>query len=86
MLRSEFMTTAKVFWSGRSQAVRLPREFRVAGDEVRIRRSGAALILEPIAQDWAWLDALPKTIDDDFATAVLEPVGEQQRPDLDYFK
>ena len=44
--------TAKIFWSGRSQAVRLPKEFRMNGDEVRIREQGAALLLEPIASDW----------------------------------
>ena len=38
--------TAKLFWSGRSQAVRLPKEFRMTGDEVRIRKQGAAVILE----------------------------------------
>jgi antitoxin VapB len=38
---------AKVFWSGRSQAVRLPQEFRFEGDEVLIRREGSAVILEP---------------------------------------
>ena len=54
------MATAKVFWSGRSQAVRLPKEFRVDGDEVRIRRQGSKIILEPIPEDWAWLDALHK--------------------------
>ena len=31
------MDTAKIFWSGRSQAVRLPKEFRVDEQEVRIR-------------------------------------------------
>jgi antitoxin VapB len=38
------METAKLFWSGRSQAVRLPKEFRIDGSEVRIRRHGAAII------------------------------------------
>jgi antitoxin VapB len=38
---------AKVFWSGRSQAVRLPKEFRVDGDSVFIRREGNSIILEP---------------------------------------
>lgn len=38
---------AKVFWSGRSQAVRLPREFRFDTDEVTVRREGNRLILEP---------------------------------------
>lgn len=39
---------AKVFWSGRSQAVRLPKEFRFDANEVAIRRQGDAVILEPI--------------------------------------
>ena len=34
------METAKVFWSGRSQAVRLPKAYRFESDEVRIRRHG----------------------------------------------
>jgi virulence-associated protein VagC len=39
---------AKVFWTGRSQAVRLPKEFRFAASEVAVRRSGRRVILEPI--------------------------------------
>ena len=58
--------TAKLFWSGRSQAVRLPKEFRLAGDEVRIRKQGAAVILEPIATDWQWLDDIAGKFPDDF--------------------
>ena len=58
--------TAKLFWSGRSQAVRLPKEFRMKGDEVRIRKQGTALILEPVALDWAWLDAISGAFSDDF--------------------
>ena len=38
---------AKVFWSGPSQAVRLPKAFRFTTDEVTVRRVGDALILEP---------------------------------------
>jgi antitoxin VapB len=41
------MATAKLFWSGRSQAVRLPKDFRFRGEEARIRRHGHAVILEP---------------------------------------
>jgi antitoxin VapB len=40
--------TAKLFMHGRSQAVRLPKEFRLPGQEVSVRRLGRALILEPI--------------------------------------
>ncbi len=74
--------TAKVFWSGRSQAVRLPMEFRFQGQEVRIRKQGASVILEPIPRDWSWLDGL-KPLDADAADAALEQAGEQSRPELD---
>jgi len=80
------METAKVFWSGRSQAVRLPKEFRFKADMVRIRRHGQEVILEPIAQDWAWLDALIGPLDDDFVQAASEQPAAQERPELDFFK
>jgi antitoxin VapB len=41
---------AKLFANGRSQAVRLPREFRFDGKEVAIRREGTSVILEPVAK------------------------------------
>lgn len=46
------MATAKLFKTGRSQAVRLPKEFRFEGKEVRIRRLGNGVLLEPIKTDW----------------------------------
>jgi antitoxin VapB len=42
---------AKLFQNGRSQAVRLPREFRFEGDRVRIRRVGRGVLLEPLILD-----------------------------------
>jgi antitoxin VapB len=42
---------AKLFQNGRSQAVRLPREFRFEGDRVRIRRVAQGVLLEPLIQD-----------------------------------
>jgi antitoxin VapB len=39
---------AKLFMHGRSQAVRLPKEFRLPGKEVRVSRDGSKVILEPI--------------------------------------
>lgn len=77
------MTNAKLFWSGRSQAVRLPKEFRFAGEEVRVRRHGDAVILEPIATDWSWLDAIAGTFSDDFFRDGREPMSPQERPELD---
>lgn len=80
------METAKVFWSGRSQAVRLPKAFRFETEEVRIRRHGASVILEPVAQDWAWLEALTGVPDADFVQAAAERLLEQERPALDFFE
>lgn len=77
------METAKVFWSGRSQAVRLPKGFRLNTDTVRIRKHGNSIVLEPIAEDWDWLDAIVGAIDDDFEKAVNESVEQQNRPELD---
>jgi hypothetical protein len=45
---------AKLFWNGRSQAVRLPKEFRFAGGEVAIRREGDRVILEPVRAAPGW--------------------------------
>jgi antitoxin VapB len=42
---------AKLFQNGRSQAVRLPKEFRFEGDRVRIRRVAQGVLLEPFIQD-----------------------------------
>ncbi len=46
-------TTAKLFKNGRSQAVRLPKEFRFKGDRVKIRKENNKVILEPLEQaEW----------------------------------
>lgn len=75
--------TAKLFWTGRSQAVRLPKEFRMDGAEVRIRKQGAAVVLEPVTTDWTWLDAIEgKFSRDFFAEGRKQPV-HQVRPALD---
>ena len=52
------MQTAKLFMNGRSQAVRLPKQFRFEGEQVRIFREGRRVVLEPLtperdAEFWA---------------------------------
>jgi antitoxin VapB len=42
--------TAKLFMHGRSQAVRLPKEFRFEGTEVRVSKVGEKVILEPLKE------------------------------------
>ena len=57
--KAKMSAIAKVFMSGRSQAVRLPKEFRLDAKEVRVRRVGKTLVLEPIEYDVdAWFAAL----------------------------
>lgn len=77
------MDIAKVFWSGRSQAVRLPKAFRIDDATVRIRRHGAAIILEPCPGDWQWLRDLVGPVDDDFATAASRQPEPESRDSLD---
>jgi antitoxin VapB len=74
---------AKIFWSGRSQSVRLPKEFRFKGNEVKIYRHGSTVILKPIAEDWGWLDSIAGKLDDDFAEAANEQPEPQERSALD---
>ena len=68
------MKTAKVFRSGNSQAVRIPKEFQLEGDEVEIRRKGDALILLPKSHSWESLfDSLTKFTDDFLADGRRQP-------------
>ncbi len=65
---------AKLFLNGRSQAVRLPLEFRFPGTEVRITRQGRGVLLEPV--EWNiddWFAAL-----DRFAAEPFMPDGRHQ--------
>ena len=52
-MMSEALRT-KVFWSGGSQAVRIPKEMRLPGTEVAIRRSGRRLVLESLPPEKGW--------------------------------
>ena len=66
---------AKVFRTGRSQAVRLPKEFRFDGESVLIRREGSAVVLEPDG----WPDGYVRSfagVPDDFERP---PQGEAER-------
>ena len=73
---------ARLFWSGRSQAVRLPKEFRFSGDRVFVRREGNAVILEPESKGWpeGYFEALGE-MPEDFERP---PQGKQKRPKLKF--
>ncbi len=78
---------AKVFKSGNSQAVRLPKEFRFSVEEVEISREGDAIILRPHSESkhgWSSLrSALKRGVSEDFMKDGREQPGEQSRRDLD---
>ena len=67
--------TAKLFTNGRSQAVRLPKEFRFPGDKVRIRKTPNGVLLQAIGTDTkAWFERL-----DQFnAVEPFMPEGREQ--------
>jgi len=46
------MQTAKIFQNGRSQAIRLPKEFRFEGKEVFIQKNGDKVILSAKPESW----------------------------------
>ena len=80
-------STAKLFRTGRSQAVRLPKEFRFEGSEVRIRREGSAVILEPHESDEQWSRRIAGSMDADWAESIvsgrLGPNDLPAGPDFD---
>ncbi len=59
------MKTAKIFRSGNSQAVRIPKEYQLQGDEVEIERKGDVLLLRPTKRSWdVFSESLHKFTDD----------------------
>ncbi|BCH28739.1 antitoxin [Mesorhizobium sp. L-8-10] len=78
---------AKVFQSGNSQAVRLPKDFRFTVDEVEVSREGDAVILRPrpdASRPWASLRAaVERGFSADFMAEGREQPEVQKRPDLD---
>lgn len=59
----------KLFKNGRSQAVRIPREFELPGDEAIIRKEGERLVIEPVRR--TSVRSLLATL------ATLQPIDEE---------
>lgn len=74
--------TAKIFENGRSQAVRLPKEFRFSEDEVMINRIGEIVLLIPKTSKW---DSFAKALDmfsDDFMSEERAEQTTKEREEL----
>ena len=74
------MDTAKLFSSGRSQAVRLPKQYRFDGDSVLIKRVGRAVVLLPRAASWESLSEALALFEPGVRIARAQPArGERRR-------
>lgn len=73
------MKTAKLFSNGRSQAVRLPKEFRFEGDEVYIKRVGNAVVLLPHQDSWRVLYESLGGFSEDYMEDREQPAWEEER-------
>jgi antitoxin VapB len=76
------MRTAKIFQNGQSQAVRIPKEFRLIGSEVYIKKQGDSIVLTPIGDNpWQQLFDSFQQFSDDFMPTRSQPT-QQDREDL----
>ncbi len=73
------MVCTRVFMSGNSQAVRIPKEFHINESEVAIKQLGSAIILFPKERPWANLERSLKEFTADFmADGREEPAMEKR--------
>jgi len=70
------MQTAKIFINGRSQAVRLPKEFRFSGKDVFIKKIGKMVVLLPKDDPWSALVNSLDQFSDDFMDTRDQPNQE----------
>ena len=71
---------AKLFMNGRSQAVRLPREFRFEGNEVYIERRGNEVVLSPKPRSWVeFFEEVPLPSEDFMKERVDLPPQEREK-------
>jgi antitoxin VapB len=72
------LKTAKIFKSGNSQAVRLPKEFQLKEKELSIVRKDGALILRPIRKTWKEYFEGGKRFSRDFPEYLEDPLAEER--------
>jgi len=75
------MDTARLFQSGRSQAVRLPKQYRFAGTEVVVKHFGNGVLLLPVEDPWQTLEAGLAAFEPGFVITREQP-AEQVRTAL----
>jgi antitoxin VapB len=73
------MDTAKIFASGRSQAVRLPKEFRFRAKEVAVRHFGNGVLLLPLDEPWDLLREALGEFEEGFRLEREQPPQQQRK-------
>jgi len=73
------MDTAKIFTTGRSQAVRLPKKYRFDADEVGIAKLGELVILYPKERGWDVMEEGIHRFTDDYMADREQPAEAEQR-------
>lgn len=76
------MKTAKIFQNGRSQAVRLPKEYQFEDSEVYVNKIGRVVVLLPKDARWESMLAGLSMFSDDFMENRDQPAAPEERPPL----
>lgn len=76
------MRTAKVFRSGNSQAIRLPKEFRLSGNEVYIKKMGDCVVIIPKEDPWKMVEVSVGKFTPDIFGGGREQSPPQDREDF----
>jgi len=71
---------AKVFRTGRSQAVRIPKDYRLQCDEVFIERDGERVVLTPHPRSWKEYFAKPPRLPRDFPNRLRDKKPDKVEP------
>ena len=74
------MKTAKLFKNGRSQAVRLPQEYRFKGKEIFVKQYGDIVLLFPKKSPWKSLIESVDEFSDDYMDSRNQPDQQQREP------
>lgn len=73
------MEKTKIFKSGNSQAIRLPKKYRISGDEVFIKKVGDVLLILPQNSAWNSMVESLKIFSDDFMDSRVQlPIGDRE--------
>jgi antitoxin VapB len=72
------METAKVFESGNSQAIRIPKKYKLKGKEAYITKIGDAIVILPMKQKWNTLITSLDKFSDDFMSERIQPEMEKR--------